>query len=194
MKHFFILLLIPVAMSAQRYDIISGKFENLKSIAAYNVTFDYKGMEINGYASEEAFIKEKVEKREKNPEKAERFAKQWYADREEKYEPRFMEYFNKRFDKGEVSVAKNPSATYTMKIKTVWIYPGYGIGPGGEPPKITAIVSVFETANPANVLLEVKFEKAIGLDNKNLNDPGERISGAYEKLAKNLVQQIKRIL
>lgn len=185
-------LLFCVSGFAQRFDVKSGGFEALKDIAEYNVTFDYDGMQIHGYESEAAFVKEKVEKR--NDEKGEKFERDWYADRAGKYEPRFIEYFNSRFEESEVKATRNPQANHTMHVKTTWLYPGYGIGVGGEPAKISAVVTVFETANPSKILLSVYFDKAIGLENKNYNKPGDRISGAYEKLAKNLVMQIKRVL
>lgn len=177
---------------AQRFEVLSGKLEALQGISEYNVTFSYDGMKIHGYDSEEAFLKEKVEKRQKSPEKAEAFAENWYAYRESKYEPRFIDYFNGRFANGEVKMGKNPSAKYTLNVKTTWLYPGYGIGMGGEEVKVSVILTVFETANPSKVLLSLEFDKSIGLANKNYNDFGDRISGAYEKLAKNLVMQVKR--
>ncbi|HEU0136192.1 MAG TPA: hypothetical protein VFQ50_02785, partial [Flavobacterium sp.] len=69
------------------------------------------------------------------------------------------------------------------------------VGIGKEPSKISATISVFETANPANVLLEVDFTKSVGLEPGTFDfDQGYRIAGAYEKLAKNMVIQIKRFL
>ncbi|NUY81367.1 hypothetical protein HUK80_10700 [Flavobacterium sp. MAH-1] len=189
----WLLLLFAIgSVSAQRYEVLSGSLEVLGNINEYNVTFSYDGMKIHGYDSEEAFLKEKVEKRQKSPEKAEAFAENWYAFRESKYEPRFIDYFNGRFENAEVKMGKNPSAKYTLNVKTTWLYPGYGIGMGGEEAKVSAILTVFETANPSKVLLSLEFDKSIGLANKNYNDFGDRISGAYEKLAKNLVMQVKR--
>lgn len=186
------IILLCANVHAQRFEVLSGKLEALQGISEYNVTFSYDGMKIHGYDSEEAFLKEKVEKRQKNPEKAEEFAENWYAFRESKYEPRFIDYFNGRFGNGEIKMGKNPSAKYTLNVKTTWLYPGYGIGMGGEEAKVSAILTVFETANPSKVLLSLEFDKSIGLANKNYNDFGDRISGAYEKLAKNLVMQVKR--
>lgn len=188
------MMLVSLSASAQRYDLVSGDFKALRYISEYNITFDYNGMEVHGYESEKAFVERKVEIRKNHPEKAQAFAENWYADRTNKYEPRFIAYFNDRFDKGEVRVVKDSSAKYTMDIKTTWLYPGYGMGPSGEPPKISATVTVFETANPTNILLQVKFDKAIGFENHDPNKPGERISGAYEKIAKNIVVQIKKVL
>ena len=82
-----------------------------------------------------------------------------------------------------------------MDIKTTWIYPGYNVVAGSEPAKVSAIVTVYETKNPSNVLLSLKFDKSIGLPQGQFDfNQGERIAGAYEKLAKNLTIQLKRFL
>lgn len=191
---YLLLLLVFGTVSAQRYDILSGSFESLKDIPEFNVVFDYTQMEIENYKSEEAYLATKAEQMKEHPDKARAFAENWFKDRSDKYEPRFIEYFNARFDKGEVKVAKNPGLKYTILVKTKWLYPGYGMGPSGKPSKVTAVITVSETANPSNVLLSVEFDKVIGMENRDPNKFGERISGAYEKLAKNFVMQLKRVL
>ncbi|HEX9980529.1 MAG TPA: hypothetical protein VGB50_08180 [Flavobacterium sp.] len=193
MKKILILLLFTSVLSAQRFNILNGKPDNLKGISEYNMVFDYSGMTVLGFDSEEAFLKEKLEKRKEKEGKAEEFEKNWYEDRANKYEPKFIEYFNNRFEDGKIKATRNPSAKYTMTVKTVWIYPGYNVGVGDEPAKINAIITVSETANPQQVLLTMEFPKSVGLEQGQFDfDQGYRIAGAYEKLAKNMVMQIKR--
>lgn len=197
MKNTLLLLLLTLStvVSAQRFDFLSGKLQNLKGISEYNVTFDYTNQKVQGFDSEEAFLKEKMEKRKDKGEAPEKFKKEWYEDRVAKYEPAFITYFNKRFEKGEIKVGRNTEAKYTMDIKTTWIYPGYNVVAGSEPAKVSAIVTVYETKNPSNVLLSLKFDKSIGLPQGQFDfNQGERIAGAYEKLAKNLTIQLKRFL
>jgi hypothetical protein len=47
--------------------------------------------------------------------------KSWFADREDRYEPKFIESFNKR--EPSIQVGKNNGAPYVMTVKTTWIYP-----------------------------------------------------------------------
>lgn len=190
----YIGLLLTTLASAQRYEILSGKLENLKGIPEYNVTFDYSEIKIHGYDTEEAYLKDKMRKREHVSGKAEKFREDWFADRTKLYEPAFIEYFNKLFKKGEIKVAQNASVKYTMNIKTTWVYPGYNAGTAIEPSKISAIITVSETANPNNILVSLAFDKAIGLEHELGNGLGDRISWAYEKLAKNMAIQLKRFL
>ncbi|SHG82640.1 hypothetical protein SAMN05443549_10755 [Flavobacterium fluvii] len=190
-----IFLFVVSIASAQRYNVLSGDLKNLKGIALYNVTFDYSGQNVQGFETEEAFLKEKMDKRKEKDGAAEKFKKDWYEDRENKYEPKFIEYFNKRFEKGEIKVGKNIDAKYTMNIKTTWIYPGYNVVAGAEPAKISAIITVVETENPKNILVSLEFYKSIGLEQGQFDfDQGYRIAGAYERLAKNLLIQLKRFV
>lgn len=87
-------------MTAQRYELLEGDLKNLKGISEYNITFDYSNMKVHGYETEEAFLNDKMEKRSNVEGKAEKFRKEWFSDRENRYEPQFIAYFNKRFAKG----------------------------------------------------------------------------------------------
>lgn len=193
-----LIFIISSSVFSQRYTILSGNLKNVKDISEYNCIFDYKDIQVNGFDSEEAYLKEKIEKRKNYNNgkdingKAEKFEKEWYEDRENKYEPAFINYFNQMLEKENVKATKNPEAKYSMNIKTIWIYPGYELAKV-EPAKISAIITIYETANPTNSILSIQFDKAIGIV-KDYRKQGDRITGAYEKLAKNLTLQMKRFL
>ncbi len=196
MNYYLLLLLLFFNQDGfSQQKIRQGNFKNLKGISSYTVTFDYSDLQVHGFDSEEAFLKEKMEKRAHKEGEAEKFRADWYADRSAKYEPQFIAYFNRRFENGEISVTNNNQSEHTMHIKTTWIYPGYNVVAGSEPAKISAVITIFETGNPANVLLQVEFTRSIGLEGGTFDfDQGYRIAGAYEKLAKNMAMQLKRIL
>lgn len=187
----FLMFMVSAVGSAQRFELLEGDLKNLKGISEYNITFDYSDMKVHGYESEEAFLNDKMDKRRNEKGKAEKFREEWFSDRQNRYEPQFITYFNKRFAKGEIKLLKDTALKYTMNVKTVWVYPGYVV----EPAKITAIITVYETVNAKNVLVALEFEKSIGLEDNQYNGHrGERMAGAYEKLAKNMVIQLKRVL
>lgn len=192
------MLFSALQLFSQRYKILSGDLKNIKGISEYYCVFDYKDMQVNGFDSEEAFLKEKIEKRKKYDNgkdlkgKAIAFEKDWFEDRINKYEPAFMNYFNEMLEKENVKATKNSQAKYVMNIKTTWIYPGYEVA-DVEPAKISALITIYETSNPNNTILSIQFEKAIGIV-KDYRKQGDRIAGAYEKLAKNLTIQMKRFL
>ena len=181
---------------AQIVTLLSGDFKNLKGISEYNVTFDYDGLTVDR-VSEEQFLIDKMKKREGNGKDIE-FKKNWFADRENKYEPKFVESFNKRFKKGAVKAAEDlAGAKYTMNIKTIWIHPGFNIGIMHNSSLLHTIVSVVETSNPSNVLYSAKYERVSG---KGVFTPigfmdynsGYRISEGYAKLAKTIAAQINK--
>ena len=200
MKKILILLMLFCTSSifSQRYTILSGDLKNLKGISEYYCSFDYKGMEVNGFESEEAFLKEKIDKRKQYDNgqdlkgKAVAFEKDWYEDRKNKYEPGFINYFNEQLESKNVKAGTNPESKYTLSVKTTWIYPGYEVAQV-EPAKISAVITIFETANPSHVLVVIAFDKSIGIV-KDYRAQGDRIKGAYEKLAKTLTLQMKRFL
>lgn len=192
-KYFTIVLCMFTATIIAQGAVVTGSFKNLAAVEEYNVVFDYDNIKVAHFDTEEDFLKDKMAKRE--GEKAQNFRTKWFADREANYEPKFIAYFNKRMEGKGVTVAKNPSAPYTMAIKTLWLYPGYNVGVGLEEAKITAIITIFETANPSNILLKVEYDKSPGIEPEEYAfDPGNRIAGAYEKLAKNFTIQLRRFV
>ncbi len=195
MKKLITILLLCVAMVsyAQKAKIKEGDFKSLKGISEYNLTFDYSNVAIPKYKSEEEFLKDKMEKRDKKePGTGEKFKQSWFADREAKYEPKYIESFNKRFDDGEVKVDRElASAEYTMHIETTLLYAGYNVGVSRKNAKIDATITVYKDDNPDNPILKVGYANvegggAMGYD----YDSGYRISECYAKLAKTFAKTL----
>jgi hypothetical protein len=199
MNRIYLLLFIGVSsiINAQRFELLSGSLKNLATIKEYNVVFDYAGMKVDNFDSEEAFINFKVENRIKHNDlgKAEKFPKAWYAGKKENWEPGFIDFFNRRYGKDGFKISENAQLPYTMTIKTLWIYPGYDAVAFKEPSKLTAVITVKETANPANVLVSIQFNEVPGAVQKDFEfNMAERIAASYEKLVKDFVIQLKRFL
>ncbi len=190
----FALLLCTSMVFSQKVKVTQGDFKNLKGISAYNLEFDYSNLSIPKYDSEEEFLKDKMAKRdEKNPDSGEKFKESWFSDRPNRYEPKFIESFNKRFEDGEIKVGKDIGAEYTMKIHTTMMYAGYNVGVMRQNSKIEATVSVYKTGEPSNIIFSGDYTKvegngAFGMD----YDSGYRISEAYAKLAKEIAANIKK--
>ncbi|ESU23754.1 hypothetical protein FEDK69T_11610 [Flavobacterium enshiense DK69] len=188
-----VLLLASGVTMAQKKRILSGDFKNLKGITEFNLVFDYTDLKVDKFETEEAFLEDKMKKREEKG-TAEDFKKSWFSDREERYEPKFIESFNKRFD-GEIKVDKKlSSAKYTVKIQTLWIYPGYNVGVVRQSSKLNAIIKIVEIGNPDNILLSVGYEKVLGKGAAGFDyNSGYRISEAYAKLAKEFAAELKKV-
>jgi hypothetical protein len=180
---------------AQKAKVNEGDWKNLKGITKYDLLFDYSDLEIPKYDSEEEFLKDKMQKREeKKKGDGERFKKSWFEDRENRYEPKFIESFNKRFDNNEIEIGKDiEGAEYTIKVHTTFLYAGYNVGAWRQNSKIDAILTVYKNDSPSNILFEVKYTKAEGKGAfGNDYNSGYRISEAYAKLAKTFAANLKK--
>lgn len=190
-----ITILFTVVSYGQKRKVLKGDYKNLATITEYNLEFDYSDLSIPKYKNEEAFLKDKMKKREDKEKGAgEKFKKSWFADREDRYEPKFIESFNKRFEEGEIKVGNDlSSAKYTMKIHTTMMWAGYNVGVMRRNAKLEAVIYIYETEKPKNILLKVKYTKvegngAFGMDYNS----GYRISEAYAKLAKSFAKDIMK--
>lgn len=188
-----ILLLLSTVTIGQKLKVQEGNLKNLKDIKVYAVQFDYTDLQIPKFDNEEAFLKDKMDKREeKKAGDGERFKKSWFDDRPNRYHPKFLESFNKRFDDSEVKVQEE-EADHTMKVHTTKLYPGYNVGIVRHSAEIDVTITIFETGNESNVLFsgsytDVKGAGAFGND----YDSGYRISECYAKLAKTFAKDLKK--
>ena len=191
----FTVLLITSIAIAQKSKVLEGDWKNLKGISSFTLVFEYENLEIPKYDSEEDFLKDKMAKREeKEPGSGEQFKKAWFADRDDHYEPKFAESFNKRWDDKEVVVGRNlESAEYTMKIQTTFLYPGYNVGVMSQNSKVDAILSVYKNDAPDTILFSVKYTKAEGnAAYGNDYDSGVRVGESYAKMAKTLAKDMSK--
>jgi len=190
-----LIILCTTFVFAQKSKVKEGDWKNLKGILKYNLVFDYSNLEIPKYDNEDAFLKDKMQKREENEAgDGERFKKSWFDDRENRYEPKFIESFNKRWDNNEIEVGKDlADAEYIIKIHTTFMYAGYHVGVMRQNSKIDAILTIYKIDNPEVVLFEVNYTKAEGNGAfGNDYNSGYRISEAYAKLAKTFAADLKK--
>ena len=187
-------LLFTSLMVAQKVKVTEGSFKNLKGIPSYNLEFDYSGVMIPKYDSEEEFLADKMAKREeKKPGDGERFKKAWFSDREEKYEPKFIESFNKRWDDGEVVVGMDEGSEYTMKVHTTLMWAGYNVGIVRKNAKIEATISVYKNDDPSKLLVSANYTKVEGGGAMGYDfDAALRIGEGYAKLSKTLAKNIRK--
>lgn len=185
-------LLLSTSLLAQKVKVTQGDWSNLKGISEYNVVFDYSNLQIPKYDSEEEFLKDKMAKRdEKEPGTGEEFKKSWFSDREEFYEPRFIETFNDRYKDGAVKVEKDSSAEYTMKVHTTMIYPGYNVGVVRHNSKLEVTLSIYKTSEPDNVIFSADYTKIEGQGNGGYDfNSGQRIADAYIIFARALTKHM----
>ncbi|TYA52355.1 hypothetical protein [Formosa maritima] len=189
----FTLLFSTSLMFSQKDNVTKGNWNNLKGISEYTLVFDYSDLEIPKYDSEEEFLEDKMAKRdEKEPGTGEKFKESWFSDRENYYEPRFIETFNDRYKDGLVKVDSDlGSAEYTMKIHTTFMYPGYNVGVVRHNSKIETTISVYKNDSPDTIIFSVDYTKVEGAGNAGYDfNSGQRIADAYIILARALVKDM----
>lgn len=178
----------------QKMKVSDGNIKNLKGVNKYDLVFDYSNLQIPKYNNEEEFLNDKIKKREeKEKGLGDKFKKSWFNDREERYHPKFIESFNKRFKKNEVKVTENSDAEYIMNIHTTKLYAGYNIGIVRHNAEIDAVVTVYSKSDPSKILLKGKYKNIQGSGAMGYDyDSGYRISECYAKLSKSIAFFIKK--
>ncbi len=184
-----IILLIVASMmltslvQAQKIKLTSGDLSFLKDLAELNVVFEYPDNLKIGKLSQEAFIDKKVKEREKKePGTGESWKSQYYADRDEHYEPMFIELFEKYT--GDLYIQQDDSDyEYTMIVKTTFVEPGFNVGIQSKKAALDLEISFIETAHPDAVLASISLKKSPGTPHY---DAGMRVGEAYAKAGKEL--------
>lgn len=183
------LLLIIAAIagtaSAQKIKIQEGSLKDLKGQTKLNVVYDYSDMRVGKFAKEEDYIAKKTsEYNAKEPGRGDDWAKKWQADRQSRFEPNFVELFNKKTD---VQIGNFEDAKYTMKVHTTFTEPGYNIYVSRKNASINLEITVYETANPDKPVCKIT---GMGFPGRTFGgydyDTGLRISEAYAKAGKDL--------
>ena len=190
-----ILVLLFTTMVFSQRKVTEGSFKSIQGISSFNLEFDYEGVMIPNYDSEEEFLADKMKKREdKKPGDGERFKKEWFADRQERYEPRFIGNFNKIMEKRGVQVGVDVGSEYTMIVKTTLIWPGYNIVIGRMNSKLSATISVYKNDNPSELLVSGTYKKVEGGPMSKGRDfhSGDRIAQAYQSLAFWVARSIRK--
>ena len=192
-KLLFALLFSTTIVFSQKANVTKGDWSDLKGITEFNLEFDYSDLEIPKYDSEEAFLEDKIAKREeKEPGTGEKFRESWFSDRENYYEPRFIETFNDRYKDGLVKVDRDlGNAEYTMKVHTTFIYPGYNVGVVRKNSKLEVTLSVYKNDSPDDIIFEVDYTKIEGAGNGGYDfNSGQRIADAYIIFARRLTKDM----
>ena len=168
---------------------ITGTVGFLKGQTSLNVKFIYDNMMV-GELTEEAYIIQKTKEQNRaKPKSGDTWATKWKTDRVDRFEPQFMDWFNKSIKKlGIVATSVTGEATtkYTLQVTITKTEPGVYIGVStfghdvGQETYINIIANIVETANPSNVLASISVTKCVGTSTSFANyDTGLRITNAY---------------
>ncbi len=185
----FMLLGLSTASYGQKIKLIEGDLSVLKGQKGVKTEFTYDNMAVGKYPNEADYIaKKKSDYNEKEAGKGEKWAEEWVADREERFEPQFRELFSKNSDMSTVA----EDAPYTLIFKTTKTEPGWNIGISRSPAYIDAEVWIVDSNSPDKVAAKITITKSPGRDAMGYDyETGARLQEAYAKAGKELGGFIK---
>lgn len=184
MKKLFSLIMFTgasfIAIQSRAQEVTKGSLAFLKEVPELNVSFVYDKLRVGELGKEAAYIKKKKAEREaKEAGKGDEWEKSWYADREKRYHPKFIELFTKY---SEIKLGENLPSKYVMIIDTRFIEPGYNVGISSGYAEIELEISICDTANLKKPICKVRVDREKG--GKGQFDTGMRIGDAYAKAGK----------
>ena len=180
---------------AEKIILQSGTLSILKSQKNIRVQFDYSNMTVGKKLTEEEYVNKKISQRnEKSPGSGgsgENWRSGWINARKDRYQPKFIELFNKQTNKQSLTISENGDSQYTLIVKTVYTEPGFNVGVLRERARVNFVFLLVETLNPTKVIAELSADaipggQAMGYD----FDSSSRIAESYAKGGKMLGQFI----
>ncbi|MBL6449221.1 hypothetical protein JMN32_23125 [Fulvivirga sp. 29W222] len=191
------LLLAPVAVvCGQKMKVRSGDLDFLKSQKKLNIEYDYSNMGVGKFEKEEDYVNEKVAKlNKKEVGSGDKWKKNWIADRNERFEPKFEELFNKNLEKYNLVGGDFDGTEYTLILKTTFTEPGFNVGVVRKN-AYTDLEAVFVKTGTTDPVAVVTIENSPGRGGMGYDfDTGYRIQESYAKAGKELGQYLaKKVL
>lgn len=187
----FAVLLVSTFMTAQNIDVVKGDYTFLNDQKEINVEFDYSKLALmKENKTETQYIDDRqAELNEKTKGVGDIWKKKWVGAKEMIWNPKFLELVNIVLakKKKEISFQEGlTNAKYTLIVQAVWIYPGWDVMMMKQPAKVTTNLKFVETANKANVVLEISSENAPGDQWGNNFSNESRIGEGFAKTGKSL--------
>lgn len=180
---------------AQRVDLRSGDIDVLAGQKTVNVQYDYSEFGVGKFATEKEYLdKKSAEYNAKEAGKGDEWKKAWVADRQNKYEPKFEELFNKGLEDKGLKIGKGADAKYTFIVHTTYLEPGYNVGVMRKNAYLNYKIDLVETSGKKNIAEMVLTNVAGGQFGGFDFDSGTRISESYAKAGKVLSSFIDKKL
>ncbi len=175
-------------IQAQRIKLVEGDLKFLKGVKDLNLQYTYDDMKVGKYSEADYLAKKKEEYNNKEAGRGDKWANMWIEDRENRFEPKFEELFNRYIEKYDaVAEQNNKDAEYTLILHTYFTEPGYYIGISSAPASINCEAIFVKTSDPNTVLAKIDIKKSPGRSGAGW-DAGERIKESYAKAGKELAK------
>ena len=112
---------------AQSIVMTSGSIDFIKAQKTIDFSFSYEEMLV-GKLTEKEYVDKKVSEYNKKEEgKGDQWKEAWHSDRKERFEPKFLELFDKYMSEVGIT-AGTEGAQYRIEINTDFTEPGWNVG------------------------------------------------------------------
>lgn len=198
MKKIFLLIFVAIStavFSQNKLTVESGSFDFLKNQTEVNVERVY-GEPL--FQAENFSETEYIDRRHKETlaKKGEQAWKTWIDTWEQHVETIWTEKFIAGLNKTKkIKFSQNVDAKYTLIYHPKWMYAGWS-GFITQPGKLSADITIVETANPSNILVKLTGEKieGVGVGKVDYGMEYGRLSAAYEKTGREIAKEIRKVV
>lgn len=186
-----IALLFTLSIMAQKGKVLEGNWKAAGGIEKFDLEFDYSTVEVPDFDTEQGYIEQKM--KEKNEDKAGEgkvWRERYFADREQHFEPKFIESFNKR---GDWQASKDfDDAAHVLKVEITMLSHGWNVGVMRKAARLDAVIYVYKRGE-STPLLKVKYENVKGADAMGYDfATHSRVAEGFAKLAKSFLSDLKK--
>lgn len=141
---------------AQKIKLVEGDIAKLAGQKSINIEFDWDQISVGKFDQEADYLKKKVEEYNADePGRGDKWKEAWQSDKASRFEPKFIELFNKYAEKSGLSLVQQGDSKYTMIVKTTFIEPGFNVFVTKRPASVDVEISIVETANKSNVVAKI---------------------------------------
>ena len=180
--------LTTATTQAQKIKLTEGDLAALKGQTVVNIEFTYDNMMV-GKKKEADYIAEKTaEYNKKEAGKGDAWEVHWVDDRESRFEPKFIELFEKY---SNMDVRSQKDAKYTLIVHTIFTEPGFNVGVMRKNAEIDVEVLVVDATDKSKVLAKIAADNIPGRNFSGYDfDTGLRIMESYEMGGKSIAKFI----
>ena len=196
MKKLFLLAFICFSTSAfaQSIKLVSGQLDFLKSEQIIDIKFTYDDLRV-GKMTEEEYVAKKMEDAERKGRDPEAWRNSWIRDRQNTYEPKFIELFDKRMQPLGIEIFSEGSK-YLMHIQTNFIEPGFNVGVARKSASVS-FVAIFIEKETGNEVAKITVVNSsannfLGTDFDSAFRIGECYAKGGRELGAFIVKKLKK--
>ncbi|MDU1891413.1 MAG: hypothetical protein E6767_12060 [Dysgonomonas sp.] len=189
-----ILVFTTTSVFSQKIKVESGSIDFLKTEQSIKVAFTYNDMKV-GKKEEAVYVKEKIDKQNKDAYgSGDTWHKRWINDRADRFEPKFIELFNKRMSEKNGALI-GEEGDYLMTVNTHHTEPGFNVAVARKNAEVSLTCTFTHIPTGEEVaVVSVKKASANNFWGDDF-DVAYRIQESYAKagreLAKHFVKQLK---